>query len=384
MRQLPKSDAIVIQKIEHQEKSGFGFTMANNPELYRPFRNIVSSKFITSTNTWFVEYNEENRKLIDEIFKEFNNQHPIFLALPGKTYPLPSSYEGLPDWEYFEVMGEGCLRDIKKLSDWMEHKRYSFSSINNYKKALGLFFRHFNYESIQDFKKEDLIQYNREYILGNQLSGSFQNTLISALKLLFKVYKRPDQDFELLERPKRAHSLPNILSKEEVKAIILAPVNLKHRMMLMTIYACGLRRGELLNLVPSDIQSNRNLLLIRMAKGRRDRVVPIPSSLIDQLREYFRYYKPKKYLFEGLKPGEKYSERSLQMVLKSACDKARVRKPVTLHWLRHSFATHLLERGTDIRFIQELLGHQSTKTTQIYTHVSQRSLNEIRSPFEDL
>lgn len=174
------------------------------------------------------------------------------------------------------------------------------------------------------------------------------------------------------------------MSKEEVKAILQAHQNVKHLAMLDLIYACGLRRGELLNLKLVDINSNRGLLRINQGKGNKDRVVPISEKILELLREYYLYEKPKVYLFEGEKLGEKYSEGSIQKVLKKALEKAKIKKPVTLHWLRHSYATHLLENGTDLRFIQELLGHNSSKTTEIYTHVSQKSLQKIKSPFDDL
>ena len=154
--------------------------------------------------------------------------------------------------------------------------------------------------------------------------------------------------------------------------------------MLSLIYACGLRRGELLKLVPKSVHSDRNLLLIHQSKGKKDRVVPISNRVIDMLREYYKVFRPTTYLFEGQNKGETYSERSLQLVLSAAVKKAKINKPVTLHWLRHSYATHLLESGTDLRYIQELLGHSSSKTTEIYTHVSTRNLQQIRSPFDDL
>jgi integrase/recombinase XerD len=150
------------------------------------------------------------------------------------------------------------------------------------------------------------------------------------------------------------------------------------------IYACGLRRSELLNLTLKDIHSERNLLLIRQSKGKKDRVVPLSKKLIAMLREYYKSYKPKHWLFEGQNAGEKYGERSIQLVLNQALEKASVKKPATLHSLRHSYATHLLENGTDLRYIQELLGHNSSKTTEIYTHVSTRNIQQIKSPFDEL
>jgi integrase/recombinase XerD len=230
----------------------------------------------------------------------------------------------------------------------------------------------------------DLVKFNRQYILAHKLSASYQNTLVSALKLFLKVCHNQKFTPEQVERPRREHRLPNVLSKSEVKAILHALRNMKHQLMLKLIYACGLRRGELLSLEPSDIHTSRGLLRINMAKGKKDRLVPIPEKLINELRDYYISYKPAKFLFEGNTPGEQYSELCLQLVFNQACLKAKIKKKATLHWLRHSYATHLHESGTDIRFIQELLGHQSSKTTQIYTHVSERSLQRIRSPFEDL
>lgn len=155
-------------------------------------------------------------------------------------------------------------------------------------------------------------------------------------------------------------------------------------LMISLIYACGLRRSELINLIPVDIEHNRNLLRIRQAKGFKDRVVPISIKTIEMVNAYMEHYRPQKYLFEGQLSCEPYSVGSLEKVSKNVCSRAGIRKPVTLHWLRHSYATHLLESGTDLRYIQKSLGHQSSKTTEIYTHVTTESIQNIRSPFDDL
>ena len=154
--------------------------------------------------------------------------------------------------------------------------------------------------------------------------------------------------------------------------------------MLSLIYSCGLRRSELLNLKPADIDSKRGIVIIRQSKGKKDRIAPLSPKILEMLREYYIGYKPKTWLFEGQNENTKYDERSLSNVLKQALTKSRISKPVSLHWLRHSYATHLLESGTDLRYIQELLGHSSSKTTEIYTHVSTKSLQQIKSPFDDL
>lgn len=150
------------------------------------------------------------------------------------------------------------------------------------------------------------------------------------------------------------------------------------------IYSSGLRRSELLNLKLSDIDSKRNVVIIKQSKGKKDRITPLSPKILELLRSYYKEYVPKNYLFEGQEKNTPYSARSLEEVLKKSVKLAKINKPITLHWLRHSYATHLLENGTDLRYIQELLGHNSSKTTEIYTHVSTNNIQKIKSPFDDL
>jgi len=261
--------------------------------------------------------------------------------------------------------------------------RYSTHTIKTYTEALKTFLT-FTKKEVDLITEKDLIAFNTMYILKNNYSASFQNQVINAVKLFFGAIENHPMCIEKIHRPKREKKLPNVLSIAEVRDILAALDNVKHKTMLSLIYACGLRRSELLNLIFTDIQAGRNLLLIRQAKGKKDRIFPLSTKLIDLLRTYYKTYVPRKWLFEGQLAGERYSERSLEEVLKQAVKKAKIPKPVTLHWLRHSYATHLLERGTDLRYIQELLGHKSSKTTEIYTHVSMKSIQKIHSPFDDL
>ncbi|WP_433980335.1 tyrosine-type recombinase/integrase [Chryseobacterium sp. RLHN22] len=182
--------------------------------------------------------------------------------------------------------------------------------------------------------------------------------------------------------PKRVeYSLPKYLSKEEILKMIELTENLKHKSMISLLYGCGLRVSELINLKITDIDSKSERISIIQAKGKKDRYVMLPKSVLPLLREYFKKNSPKIYLFEG-GSNEKYSSRSVQQVVKQAAIKAKVQKPVTPHILRHSFATHLIENGTDIRYIQELLGHKSVITTQIYTHVTDLTVRKIQSPLD--
>jgi integrase/recombinase XerD len=273
---------------------------------------------------------------------------------------------------------------LEKFNQYLLSKRYSPSTIKTYKETVSTFLRFFSSKPISEINHNDLIVFNNQYIIQKNLSNSYQNQVVNALKLFFQIIENKKIVVELLHRPRREKKLPNVLSKEEVKAILEAPKNIKHQAMLSLIYACGLRRGELLNLTLKDIQSNRNLLLIRQAKGKKDRVVPISPKLIELLRSYYKEWKPITWLFEGQFPNTQYSAKSLESVLKQSLTKAKIGKPVSLHWLRHSYATHLLENGTDLRYIQELLGHRSSKTTEIYTHVSTSIIKMIKSPFDDL
>jgi integrase/recombinase XerD len=271
-----------------------------------------------------------------------------------------------------------------EFKNYLNYRRYSPNTIKTYSEALHCFFHFYENRAVETLNIDDIIHFNSAYILKKNLSASYQNQVINAIKLFYRNRFNRAMEVDYIQRPRREKRLPNVLSKEEVKAILESPVNLKHRAMLSLIYACGLRRSELLNLTLKDIQSDRNLLFIRQSKGKKDRVVPLSAKLISLLRDYYKAYRPKTLLFEGQEAGEKYSERSIQLVLIQAVQKAKINKPVSLHWLRHSYATHLLESGTDLRYIQELLGHSSSKTTEIYTHVSNKNLQQIRSPFDDL
>lgn len=341
-------------------------------------------KYVRWNNTeyhWVVPNYGNNLQLLENYF----NTRITDLDFVKETTPKPAPHFAVPVviTELAALSTENRL-DIDRFGQWMEHKRYSPSTIETYIQAITVFLRFIAPKSSSEATNEDMQRYVYQYMIPRRLSYSYQNQAVNSAKLFFKLITGSALVTEQLERPRREHKLPNILSKDEVKAIIQAPVNQKHRTMLSLIYACGLRRSELLNLKPLHIDSNRHLLIVLNAKGKKDRVIPISDKTIALLRDYYKLYRPKLWLFEGQEAGQQYSETSLQEVLKHAVSKAGIHKPVTLHWLRHSYATHLLESGTDLRYIQELLGHKSSKTTEIYTHVTEKSLEKIKSPFDDL
>jgi site-specific recombinase XerD len=276
-----------------------------------------------------------------------------------------------------------CQREIRRFKDYLRNRRYSESTIKTYSEAVGLFFRFLENKPPSTVSNEDLEVFNRDYIIRRKYSVSYQSQVINGVKLYFGILENKQLNPEIIKRPKQPKTLPNVLSKEEILDILQALSNLKHRFMLLLLYSCGLRKGELLNLRVSHLQPDRGIILVKQGKGNKDRIVRFPATLRGPYKDYVKAFDPKDYLIEGRNGGQ-YSEQSLAEVVRKAVEKAGVKKPVTPHWFRHTYATHLHEGGTDIRYIQELLGHKSSKTTEIYTHVSTREIKEIKSPIEDM
>jgi integrase/recombinase XerD len=214
------------------------------------------------------------------------------------------------------------------------------------------------------------------------ISESYQNIIINSIKFYYEKVENKPRTIYTIPRPKRYEPLPKVLDKEEVRKMILGTQNLKHRCLLLLLYGSGLRLGEVLNLLPRDVDRARGVLHIRRAKGKKDREVPVHPALIDLLARQMRDGQHLTWVFEGAMPGEPYSDRSVQNVVKQAAARAGINRPVTAHMLRHSYATHLMEEGIDLRIIQSNLGHSSIKTTEIYTHVARQK--KPRSPLDDI
>lgn len=218
-------------------------------------------------------------------------------------------------------------------------------------------------------------------VIDKQVSASYQNQAINAIKFYNEHVLGLDRTYYEIDRPFKPKNLPRVLSQKDVQKILLEVKNIKHKAILSIIYGCGIRISECINMRLTDIDSDANRVWVRNAKGRKDRITLLPESLLTLLREYYLAYRPKKWLFEG--PNcEQYSGSSIRKVFSRAKSKARVRKPASVHTLRHSFATHLLENGTNLRYIQQLLGHSSSKTTEIYTHVTESHLINVVSPLD--
>jgi integrase/recombinase XerD len=335
-------------------------------EIIQKVKKIESARWSCSKRAWLIDSSDQTRSELRNRFPGIEIKSMSRQGLPVEFRPTGEKKESLQQFERF-----------------LRSRRYNESTILTYTEALKIFLGFFGQKQVSEIDQNDLLTFNNNYILARQLSGSYQNQVVNAVKLFFRTLDNRAMNVDLIHRPRREKKLPNVLGKAEVKIILDATSNLKHKAMLSLIYACGLRRGELLNLEIKWVDSARNLLIVKQAKGKKDRVVPLSQKIIELLRLYYLAYRPKLFLFEG-QSGGRYSEKSLESVLKNSLAKTAIKKPVTLHWLRHSYATHLLENGTDIRYIQELLGHSSTRTTEIYTHVSTHNIQQIKSPFDDL
>ncbi|RNI25038.1 integrase [Rufibacter latericius] len=290
-------------------------------------------------------------------------------------------------WEQTYRKDAGYLTCPLPYLEKLQLLNYSLSTIRTYHSLLVRFLnahREKGLEAINAFSSEEINQYHRQMVQSQAYSFSFVNQSINAVKFYFqRVLGRHGLDLTQVERPQKAERLPTVLSKGEVAKILSATVNLKHRCLLQLLYAGGLRIGEVINLRITDVQKDRNLLLIRGGKGKKDRTTLLSKKLLESLRAYYKEFRPKVWLFEGPQGGQ-YTADSIRHVFNACLAKSGVERKATPHSLRHSFATHLLEQGTDLRYIQALLGHRSSKTTEIYTHITNHGLEGIVSPLDNL
>ncbi len=273
--------------------------------------------------------------------------------------------------------------EVARLEQLLVLKRYSHSTLKSYRSLFRDFLSFLDGRHPAEAEKEDILSYMEARIKKKQWAESTQNTAINALKFYYEqVLKRPRTFYEL-PRPKKSRRLPTVLDEEEVLRLFEVTDNLKHRALLMTVYSAGLRLGEVINLRKADIHPGSMEVFVSAGKGKKDRYTVLSPVLWETLQRYLEVYRPDYWLFEGQSGGQ-YSRRSAQQVFRRATEAAGINPEATLHTLRHSFATHLIERGTDSRYIQYLLGHNSSKTTEIYTHITEHRRRKLRSPLDFL
>lgn len=333
-------------------------TFTYSPEKINKIKSIRGYSWNPSKRQWLIPYSDEN---IDSLKKLFSNERVIIDFINNERN------ENL----------------FKLVDEQLKLKGYSFKTRNTYTKQLKRF-SSFIDKDLDSISLQDVRKYILFILEEQKASHSYANQAISAIKFLCNETLNQGKAIEALPRPKKENKLPNVLSFEEVKRILDALENEKHRTILFLIYSAGLRVGEVVRLRIQDIDSSRMLIHVTQGKGRKDRYTLLSEIALSQLRKYYSLYKPENWLFPGQDKREFLTERTVERIFEKACCLAKINKKATVHTLRHSFATHLLEGGTDLRFIQELLGHSSSKTTEIYTHVTQKNISNIQSPLDKL
>ncbi len=346
-------------------------------ELAAVVKQLEGCKWSQTQKSWYILKEQFD---LHRFFETFRGKAWVdYSGLKLKPAPAPAQKEAVKNYAYRTVtkLPKGYL-------EMLEQKRYSDSTIRTYSAYFKDFLFHFQGKPLDTINVDAINDYILGLIKNGQISASQQNQRINAIKFYYEKFIGGKRIVLSIDRPCKAKTLPSVLSKQDIQQIIGKCNNIKHKCILSLIYSAGLRRSELINLKITNIDSRRGLIRIEGAKGKKDRYSLLSSLLVTQLRAYYKKYKPQTWLFEGPEAGTQYSPTSIAKVLHEASAKAGIRQKVTPHMLRHSFATHLLEQGVDLRYIQELLGHGSSKTTEIYTHVSKRYIEGIKNPLDDI
>lgn len=345
---------------EHRGKKVIWIRFPYTLEAKNHLREHVSAKWSNTQRSWYVPDVPVYRKL----FGLKNPKPKLSKEVMVKIHPINQT-------------------EIDRYISQMILKAYSSNTIRTYSLEFAQLLYLLKDFPVNKLSPEKLKSYFLYCAKELKLSENQIHSRINAIKFYYEKVLHNERMFFDIPRPKKQLILPKTLSVQEIKRLFKVTKNPKHRLMLKLCYGMGLRVSEIVNLKVSDIDSDRMQVLIQRAKGKKDRYVNLPKSVLESLREYYKIYKPKEYLFEG-QYGGAYAKRSAQSVFKEAMQKAKINKQIGIHGLRHSYATHLLEMGTDISLIQKLLGHNNLKTTLIYTHVSDKNLAKVKSPLDNL
>ena len=370
---LPEKNQVYILKEKDQLKLSFHF----HEEMIKAVKSIPFYRWNIAQKQWSVPYSQKFENELKQKVTELNLE-----LIYREVTKDPSDERQKINTRSFT---KACPVDfIQKLQE----RRYSPQTIKTYTALFTEFINYFPDRMTDDLTEKDIKDFSRYLVMTRKVSSSYQNQAINAIKFYFEKVKGGPRTFYAIDRPQREKILPQVCSEEEVISILKCTKNLKHKAILTTIYSAGLRISELINLKITNIDSDRMQIRVEQSKGKKDRYTLLSPRNLKLLREYIKEYRPSYYLFEGQGSTKEkpisYTARSIQAILKESARKAEITKNISVHTLRHSFATHLLEHGTDLRYIQNLLGHESSKTTEIYTHVTTKGFDQIKSPLDHL
>jgi integrase/recombinase XerD len=371
-----KSITLYHLMIDHKKMIGIKF--APDKVIHALIKSLPNPKWSTTNKMVYLPNTKQNLNQIFFLFKGvvWINYNRFLVNKPINTNNEAvdvSWFRKRKTNPYYKYCPEDYLLKL-------ELKRYSNNTVRVYVPFFEMFINFHKEKEVNTLDESD-IRIFLQHLIQKKLSNSYINQAINAIKFYFEVVLGMPNRFYDIERPRKEYKLPKVISKEEIVDIINHTNNIKHRCVVELLYGSGLRKSEILNLKINNIDSKRMLVRVENAKGNKDRHTLLSKNALDDLRIYFKEYKPKDYLFEGQKGG-KYSGESVLRIVKLATEKAGILKTVSPHTLRHSFATHLLESGVDLRQIQVLLGHTSSKTTEIYTHVATNTFKTIKNPLD--
>jgi len=384
---------ITLKPVTHRGNECIGIYFESDTVLNNIIRKIPGIHWSKTLGCWWMLLGRSNYYKLEETLtgKALIDSKPLLQRYKKQVTaadPIPQLIRASP---VKQTNRAGNIHPVNRhvlpaLEQHLQLKAYSPSTIRTYMNEVQQFLQVINAKPADDFTTQRLMDYLQYCYDKLHLSENTLHSRINALKFYFEQVLKKERLFWEIPRPKKAVQLPKVFSQDDIAAIINSVSNKKHKVMLMLAYSAGLRVSEVVDIKTFQIDSRRMTIFIHSAKGKKDRMVTLSPVLLVMLRDYASEYKPDKrsYLFEGQKKGIPYSTRSLQEVLQAAKAKAGVMKPGSVHSLRHSFATHLVERGTDVTMIQKLLGHNDLKTTLRYLHTSNKDLLKIMSPLDDL
>lgn len=361
---------VTLQPLVHRNQLCVAILWRNNPAAERVVRNFPGRKFSITHRCWYIPYADEQvaqlRSALERVSAVELHDNLEQDLTQAVMLPAPVELALPPDYQ-----------------EMLVRMRYSPATVTQYISQFKAFLGYLLPAGVEAITEAKIKEYLLYLIEVRQVSISTQNQAINAIKFYLEHVLKGERKEYYVERPMKEWKLPTVMSEQEVRDLLLHTYNLKHRCMLFFLYSAGLRISELLKLKRGDIDAQRGLIYVRGGKGKKDRVTLLSRVALTYMEEYCKEYAPKTWLFEG-PGGGPYSSRSVNYIIKRSGRLAGITKRISAHTLRHSFATHLLERGTDLRYIQTLLGHESSITTERYAHVTKRGFETLVSPLDNL
>ncbi|WPR76528.1 site-specific integrase [Algoriphagus sp. NG3] len=371
---IKKNEVLAIQTRNKRIKLIFGY----HADFIKHIKTIPYASWDSKNKWWSIPYSEQFLEEVKANAARLELNFTLEMEPPKK----PGAVRLKPKQVSFY---KTCPTAYKEK---LTALRYSPNTAKSYIPLFEEFINYFPKEDLDSLDDRHVMEFSRYLVTERKVSSSYQNQAINAIKFYFEKVLGGKRKLYFVERPRKEQTLPTVCSVEEIQQILSRIRNIKHKAILSLIYSAGLRISELVELPIHAIDSDRMQIHIKNAKGKKDRYTILSKKILELLRAYFIKEKPHYWLFEGIGSTKEnpvqYSTRSIQSILDKALKQTGITKHVTVHTLRHSFATHLLENGTDLRYIQSLLGHSNSKTTEVYTHITTKGFNQIISPLDKL